>query len=91
MFQTMKARLLALGATGAILVSGLGIAGVNAQSTPTPASPPAASQQIPNGSDREANEVPGGEEAEPNEPALPGGGHADQEGVDVQHDFEGIE
>jgi hypothetical protein len=93
MFQSMKARLLALGAAGAILVSGLvGIAATSAQATtPTPASPPAASQQVPDGPDREANEVPGGEEAEPNEPALPGGGHADQDGVDVEHDFQGIE
>jgi cytoskeletal protein RodZ len=91
--QSMKARLLALAAAGAILVSGLvGIAAVNAQTTtPTPTSPPAATQQVPDGSDQEASEAPGSETVEPNEPALPGGGHADQDGVDVQHDFQGIE
>jgi cytoskeletal protein RodZ len=93
MLQSMKARLLALGAAGAILASSLvGIAAVNAQTaTPTPTSPPAATQQAPDAPDREASEAPGNETAEPNEPALPGGGHADQDGVDVQHDFQGIE
>jgi hypothetical protein len=31
------------------------------------------------------------EQAEANEPALPGGGHADAEGVDVDYQFDGIQ
>lgn len=92
MFQSMKVRLLTLGAGAALLASGLvGMGVVRAQTAPPSGTPPAATQQAPTGAEREANETPGAEKNEANEPALPGGGHADQPGVDVQHEFDGIE
>ncbi len=91
MFDSLKAKLLALGAAGAILVGTMGgIAAVHAQAdaNPTPDTS-AAAQQAPD--DTEATEVAGVETEEANEPALPGGGHQDQPEVDVQHEFVGIE
>ena len=89
MLQTMKTRLLALGATAAIIGSTLGgVAVANAQTTP-PANSPAASQQVANDTPPEANES-AVEQVEKGEPALPGGGHTDQ-GANAQHDFQGIE
>lgn len=92
MFQSMRARLLTLGAGAALLASGVvGMGVVRAQTAPPSNTPSAATQQAPNDPEREANEIPGAEKQEANEPALPGGGHADQPGVDVQHEFDGIE
>jgi len=39
----------------------------------------------------EAAETTAPEVAEPNEPALPGGGHADADGVNADTQFEGIQ
>jgi hypothetical protein len=39
----------------------------------------------------EAAETTAPEQAEPNEPALPGGGHADANGANVDYQFDGIE
>jgi hypothetical protein len=94
MFESMKVRLLALGAAGVILASALGgISAIHAQSpTPTPSNPAAVTQQqLPDEPEREAAaETSASDKVEANE-NLPGGGHADQPGVDVQHEFQGIE
>jgi len=39
----------------------------------------------------EAAETTAPEQAEPNEPALPGGGHTDADGANVDYQFDGIE
>jgi len=39
----------------------------------------------------EAAETTAAEQAEPNEPALPGGGHTDVDGANVDYQFDGIE
>jgi uncharacterized protein YfaQ (DUF2300 family) len=91
MLETLKAKVLA-GAAGLALLGAAvgGSAAVYAQ-TSQPSQPPAATQQAEAQEPAEATAVPGVEKQEANEPALPRGGHADQPGVDVQHDFQGIE
>lgn len=89
MLQTMKTRVLALGATAAIVGSALGGVAIAHAQTPPPSNPPSASQQATNETSQEANES-AMEQVEKGEPALPGGGHADQ-GTNAQHDFQGIE
>jgi hypothetical protein len=62
----------------ALAVGTLGSMSAYADTTP-PASPAA-----------EAAEPTTPETAEANEPALPGGGHADADGTDVDNQFDGI-
>jgi hypothetical protein len=67
--------------TAAVLAVGaLGSVAVYADTTP-PAAPAAA----------EAAEPTTPEAAEPNEPALPGGGHADADGTNVDNQFDGVQ
>jgi hypothetical protein len=67
--------------TAAVLAVGaLGSMSVYADTTP-PATPAAA----------EAAEPTTPEVAEPNEPALPGGGHADADGTNVDNQFDGVQ
>lgn len=89
MFETLKAKLLT--AIAGIALVGAAVSGgaiVHAQSNST--QPPAAIQQAGPGEGDEAPEAAGVESPE-DDAGLPGGGHADQEGVDVQHEFEGVE
>ena len=91
MFETMKSKVLGAGlglalvgsAVGCVAMTGLTAAGAQ---TP-PANTPAVTQQAEK---PEANES-AVETPEANEPQLPGGGHADAAGADVQHDFQGVE
>jgi hypothetical protein len=64
----------------ALAVGTLGSMSVYADTTP-PATPAAA----------EAAETTASEQAEPNEPALPGGGHADADGTNVDNQFDGVQ
>ncbi len=92
MLTTLKAKLLAGGASLALLAAavGGGVA-VHAQ-TSQPTQPPAATQTaqppaVPQQAEPENGEVKGIGKVETDGP----GGHADQDGVDVQHDFQGVE
>ncbi len=91
MLGTLKTKLLAGAAALALLGAAVGGSAAVYAQTSQPTQPPAATQQVESQERAEASEVPGVEKQEANEPALPGGGHADQPGVDVQHDFQGIE
>jgi hypothetical protein len=67
--------------TAAVLAVGaLGSMSVYADTT-SPAAPAAA----------ELAETTTPEAAEPNEPALPGGGHADADGTNVDNQFDGVQ
>jgi hypothetical protein len=70
--------------TAAVLAVGaLGSVSVYADTTP-PAAPAAAEAA-------DAAEPTTPEAAEPNEPALPGGGHADADGTNVDNQFDGVQ
>jgi len=95
MFETMKTKILGAGLGLALVgsaVGGVAMTGLTSAGAQTPPSTPAVTQS-------ESAEVPGAPEAaesatdaaEANEPQLPDGGHADAAGVDVQHDFQGVE
>jgi hypothetical protein len=64
----------------ALAVGALGSISAYAETTP-PAAPAAA----------EAPETTTPEVAEPNEPDLPGGGHADADGTNVDNQFDGVQ
>lgn len=88
MFNTMRSKVLGAGlglAMAGTALGGVVLTGVTAASAQTPPTTPSATQSQP----AEAPETAG--TAEANEPQLPGGGHADADGVDVQHDFQGVE
>ena len=75
-----------------LLLGGVGVIGsevVHAQQNPTP-TPTAQvqSQSAAVAEQEKGNEAKGGIEADEN---LPGGGHQDQDGVNVDHQFEGVE
>jgi hypothetical protein len=80
-----RAAILAAGLLG---IAGLGTGVAMAQSTTTPA-PPAASATTPDNTEVQGTEVAGVEE--PGDANLPGGGHADAPGQNVDHQFEGVE
>ena len=91
MLELLKGKLMAATA-GLALVGALAGGGTVAfAQTHQPSQQTQATQQVHEQDGAEANEVEGVENEEPNEPSLPGGGHADQPGADVQHEFEGIE
>ena len=81
---------MALVAAGVLGVAGLGTGIAMAQTSTTPA-PPAASAASPDTTEQPGTEVEGVEQAEPGEANLPGGGHADAVGQNVDHQFEGVE
>ncbi|TAK68403.1 MAG: hypothetical protein EPO22_02240 [Dehalococcoidia bacterium] len=91
MFETMKSKVLGAGLGLALIssaVGGVAMTGLTSVGAQTPpANTPAVTQQAEK---PEANES-AGDAPEANEPQLPGGGHADADGVDVQHDFQGVE
>jgi hypothetical protein len=91
MLERMKTKLLGVGVGLALIGAtvGGGIA-VHAQTSPPATTSPSATATV-NGPEQEGPETANVEKAEPNEPALPDGGHQDQAGVDVQHEFSGIE
>lgn len=65
--------------TAAVLAVGaLGSMSVHADTTPPATAAEAAETTTP-------------EQAEPNEPALPGGGHADADGANVDNQFDGVQ
>lgn len=95
MFETMKTKILGAGLGLALIgsaVGGVAMTGLTSAGAQTPPSTPGVTQSQP-------ADAPGAPEApesatdaaEANEPQLPGGGHADAGGVDVQHDFQGVE
>jgi hypothetical protein len=93
MLQSLKSRLLALGTAAALVGGTLGGIGLVHAQTPQPSNtaPAVTQQQLPDEPEQEAAaETSGSDKVEANE-NLPGGGHADQPGVDVQHEFQGIE
>ncbi len=88
MFDTVKSKVVGAGLGLALLGSAAGgvvMTGVTAAAAQVPPSTPSVTQPT----QAEAPETAG--TAEANEPQLPGGGHADADGVDVQHDFQGVE
>ena len=97
MFETMKSKLLGAGLGLALVgsaVGGVAMTGVTAAGAQTPPSTPDVTQSQPAETPgAEAPEAPDSatDAAEANEPQLPGGGNADAPGVDVQHDFQGVE
>ena len=80
----VTAAMLAVGAIGSISAYA---------ETPPPATPPAATPPAPGAPAAEAAEptTSASDVAEANEPALPGGGHADADGTNVDNQFEGIQ
>jgi len=93
----MKRKALAIGAVMLTLsvgsVVGMGVVNANAQAAPTPNTPTAVQQAVPDKNEA-VGQKEGAEKAEPaNEQAqeqnLPGGGHQDQGEAD--HQFEGVE
>ena len=88
MFKTMKSKVVGAGLGLALAGTALGgvvMTGVTAASAQTPPTTPPVTQSQPADAPETASK------AEANEPQLPGGGHADADGVDVQHDFQGVE
>jgi hypothetical protein len=79
------------GLIGAGLISSLAFTNASPSSAPTAAAATAAKEaEVPDAN--EPAEAPGTPEAaEANEPNLPGGGHADATGADVDHQYEGVE
>lgn len=100
MFESTKAKLLGAG-VGLMLIGsaagGTALLGITSTAAQTPPATPAVTQNAPANQTpdtAETTNAPEGakaETAEANEPQLPGGGHADADGVDVQHDFQGVE
>ncbi len=91
MFDTMKSKVLGAGIGLALVGSAIGgivTTGLTSAGAQTPPSTPGVTQSQ-QADASETAEAP--DTAEANEPQLPGGGHADPDGVDVQHDFEGVE
>ncbi|MDE3094521.1 MAG: hypothetical protein KGK07_00785 [Chloroflexota bacterium] len=93
MFETMKAKVVGAGVGLALLgsvVGGAALTGITAASAQTPPSnTPAVTQSA--GPDKAETTTAAESVAEANEPQLPGGGHADANGVNVQNDFQGIQ
>ena len=95
MFETMKAKVLGAGLGLALVgsaVGGVAMTGLTAASAQTPpTNTPAITQPAttPDTTAEQPESAVGAPEA--NEPQLPGGGNADAAGVDVQHDFHGVE
>lgn len=93
MFETMKAKAIGAGVGLALLGSVAGgavLTGVTAAGAQTPpANTPAVTQSAQ--PDKAESTTAAESVAEANEPQLPGGGHADANGVDVQNDFQGIQ
>lgn len=83
-------RRMAIMAAGVLGMAGVGSGVAMAQSTPT-RTPPAATAASPDSPELPGTEAPGVEQAEPGETNLPGGGHADVAGQNVDHQFEGVE
>jgi hypothetical protein len=79
----VTAAMLAVGAIGSMSA----LAETLPPATPPAASPPAA-PEAPEAAEP-ASTTP--ELAEPNEPALPGGGHADADGTNVDNQFDGVQ
>lgn len=79
-----------IAATAAVffILGSLGVGPAFAAQTP-PTNTPTIVQS--SGEQTEAPEDASQEAVEAGEPSLPGGGHADASGVDVQHEFDGIE
>ncbi|MDE3094852.1 MAG: hypothetical protein KGK07_02490 [Chloroflexota bacterium] len=100
MFESTKAKLLGAGA-GLMLIGsaagGAALLGITSTAAQTPTNTPVVTQNAPANQTpdtAETTNAPEGAKAETteaNEPQLPGGGHADADGVDVQHDFQGVE
>jgi hypothetical protein len=93
-------RKLAIAAAGVVGLVGLGGGAAFAQSSPSPTvPPPAVSAPAPapdTATEATTPETPGTETeapdvAEPGDASLPGGGHADAVGQNVDHQFEGVE
>ncbi len=98
MFESMKAKVLGAGLGLALVGSAVGgvvTTGITAAGAQTPSATPVTQSQT---AETPGTEAPGTEApesatdtAEANEPQLPGGGHADADGVDVQNDFQGVQ
>lgn len=105
MFDTMKKKPFGAGVALALVGSTLGgvaMVGLPSAAAQTPPNTPAVTQQAAPGTSQTPQAEPtdtaeapecanAPETADANEPQLPGGGHADPAGVDVQHDFQGVE
>ncbi len=99
MFETMKAKVLGAGLGLALVgsaVGGVAMTGITSAGAQTPPNTPVVTQSQT--AETPGTEAPGTEApesatdtAEANEPQLPGGGHADADGVDVQNDFQGVQ
>ncbi len=79
-------------AVPAVLALAGGVVAVQAAQSPSP--PPAPTTTAPaTTAPSESTETPetAAEQVDVNEPSLPGGGHADAPGANVDHQFEGVE
>ncbi len=88
MFETMKSKVLGAGLGLALVgsaVGGVAMTGLTSAGAQTPPNTPSVTQS------QQAEAPETADKPEANEPQLPGGGHADADGVDVQHDFQGVE
>jgi hypothetical protein len=79
---SFKQSILLVGTPAILAVGGLS---AMAASAPTPKATPAQQTKPP------AEPAETADAAEATEPALPGGGHADAAGQNVDHQFEGVE
>jgi hypothetical protein len=89
-------RKLAMAAAGVLSIMGVGVGAALAQTPASSTPPPSASAQAPTNAtaDPNAPEALGTEAATPEDPGdvnLPGGGHADPAGQNVDHQFDGVE
>lgn len=89
-------RKLAILALGVTAVTGLGVAATQVASAQSnTSSPPATSQQQPTKDEKSSAESPNATEAsgheDPGDANLPGGGHADPAGQNIDHQFQGVE
>lgn len=89
MLDTMKAKVLGAGVGLALLGTAIGgatLTGITSAGAQTPDTTQSQTAETPDAP--EADES--AEQPEANEQELPGG-HEDPDGVDVQHEFEGVE
>ena len=89
MFDTMKAKVLSAGVGLALIGTAIGgatLTGITAAGAQTPVATQSQAAETPD----TPGATEGAEQPEANEQELPGG-HEDPDGVDVQHEFQGVE
>ncbi|MFZ5851908.1 MAG: hypothetical protein ACOYY2_11015 [Actinomycetota bacterium] len=98
----MRKRIIAAGGLAALLLGGVGVTSAFAATSPTPTTPPVV-QSGPQSTVPEPGEVGGAESTETApgveansaesavDASLPGGGHADPDGQNVDNQFNGVQ